>query len=107
MHQAGKRQSSPTRGTWIERLQYQSPESSVLVVPHAGDVDRKFADDVKAALQHKVVPHAGDVDRKLFAGGVVGIIGRSSPTRGTWIERSARLSADQRDKCRPPRGGRG
>ena len=65
--------SSPTRGTWIERSLSLPRRHLTLVVPHAGDVDRKIAVDVLSA-----VPAV------------------SSPTRGTWIER---LSASSGASC--------
>ena len=74
--------SSPTRGTWIERL--FEPLVSMpnwIVVPHAGDVDRK---------------EAAEKDAKRAA--------LSSPTRGTWIERPRALHCPLRHRSSPTRG---
>ena len=54
-----------------------------------------------------VVPHAGDVDRNAFPSMPIAEAMESSPTRGTWIEIKRLQSEAYRDMRRPPRGGRG
>ena len=90
MHQpsSGYLVSSPSRGTWIENCTRWPSISTASVVPLAGDVDRKRREQKEINSPEGVVPLAGDVDRKIHDLLDDVKITLSSPSRGTWIEKS-------------------
>ena len=82
------------------------PVIEVTVAPLAGSVDRNlhFSRPDKGPL---VAPLAGSVDRNTAFALPASGLGESLPSRGAWIEISARRSFSSRTHCRSPRGERG
>ena len=120
--------SLPSRGAWIEmtpttktgciwcvaplagsvdrNLNVWLSKTAYVVAPLAGSVDRNlhFSRPDKGPL---VAPLAGSVDRNTAFALPASGLGESLPSRGAWIEISARRSFSSRTHCRSPRGERG
>ena len=77
--------SLSARRAWIEITRYISSQRSRSVALRKESVDRNHNFCIFLSLR-LVALRKESVDRNLFAGGVVGIIGRSLSARRAWIE---------------------